>query len=187
MQQCESTYILNGGCCILVAYLAAGGWYGVVCSAQLRWHFQHSCSTDPGEPRSLWWLRMPDWWPATHWTPWRQSWHPVQPGHWRRPESAGLTFGALRYFFKQAQEKEKKWKLLQTDKLHCGHVFHWDDLQTRHLAWPVMDTGVPEWNSKGSMRWRLVIIFCRASFWNVSRFGLKIKASITLTQKTTED
>lgn len=94
---------------------------------------------------------------------------------------------SFQIFFKQVQEKEKKWKLLQADKLHCGHVFHWDDLQTRHLAWSVMDTGIPEWNSKGSMRWRLVIIFCRASFWNVSRFGLKIKASITLTQKTTED
>lgn len=55
---------------------------------------------------------------------------------------------SFKIFFKQVQEKEKKWKLLQADKLHCGHVFHWDDLQTRHLAWPVMDTGVPEWNSK---------------------------------------
>lgn len=107
MQQYENKYIPNDGCGTLVAYLAAGGWYGVVCSAQLRWHFQRSCSTDPGEPRSLWWLRMPGWWPSTHWTPWRQSWLPVRPGHWRRPESAGLTFGALRYFLSKFKKKKR--------------------------------------------------------------------------------
>lgn len=116
-------------------YLPAGGQCDVVCSAALRWHFQHSCSTAPATPKSLWSLRMPCWWPAIHWTQWRQAWRQDPPVHSERPESVNPTFGGLRY--SQFEIWRQEIKSPQAGKLHymCFIPFRRDDWQNGHLAW----------------------------------------------------
>lgn len=123
--------------CDSLTYLPAEGWYDVVCNAQLQWHFQHSCSTDPGAPRLLWWLRTPGWWPSIHWKLWRRWWHPARPDRWEKPESANLTFGGVEIciVFWQIQKRRNKiasgsqitlWTCVSlwwfTDKISCLHL-----------------------------------------------------------------